>query len=289
MAAGYTTTTSLAELVPEITFAVDLIYQDPAIGEALVHKEDITGQKGTTVEFPFFTEVAASTGVGETGTPTSHQLDISMGTATVARRSVYVGLGDLTAVSANATPDDIGAAMVMAMKKAIDTSIFSVTTGTTNYATSAGSTNAAMSITYALNALNELEKNEVTDDLNAVLHPFQFKSIRSALTPVANDDGIAVTIASDMARNAMVSRMFGMNWFVTNRVSSATVDSTGDVYVGLVFAKKGIGYGFKWMYEQGIEPERDAANALTKLVLNWADTSLVIQASAVCELYSTSS
>ena len=287
MASGFTTTTSLAELIPEITERVDFIFQDRAIGQGLVTFKDISNQPGKIAEWPIYTEVAASTGASETATPTSHQMDISMATATVAKRSVYVGLGDLTAVSMADPVSSVAQAMGMAKAKAIDASIFNVIT-TTNYATSAGSTDQSMSITYALNALNALELNEVDTDIHCVLHPFQYKSIRSALTPVANDDGVSVGAANSMTNEAFVSRMLGMNWFVTNRVSSRTVDATANCYSGLVFSPRGVGYAYKTMFIDGLEIIR-SDEALSKMLLNWADTSAVIYSSGVCTLYSTSS
>ena len=289
MASGYSTTTSLTELVPEITREVDYIYQEASIGRRLVRYRDVSNEKGTVFEFPELTEVTASTGVSETGTPTSHQLDISMPYLTIARKSVYIGPSDLAMKAATITPEGIARAMIMAQDKAIDTLIFGVTTGTTNYATSAGSTDQSMSISYALAALVLLKKNEVSEIPNAVLHPHQYQYIRAGLTPVANDDGISVSIADAMSRDAYVGRAFGMNWFETNRVSSATVDATGNTYVGLVFAPSGIGYCFSWLYENGIELNRDPVNGLTQMVLNWADSAGVVKASGVCELYSTSS
>lgn len=289
MASGFTTTTSLAELIPEITLGVDYIFQHIDVGRSLVTYRDVSNQPGVTVEFPIYTEVAASTSPGETATPTSHQMDISMQSLTIAKRSVFVGLGDLTKKGMTDSPETVGRAMGMAMVKAIDASIFNVIS-TTNYATSAGSTDQNMSITYVLNGLNLLEVNEATieDGLHCVVHPRQYKTIRSALTPTANDDGVAVGIASDMAKNAMVSRAFGLNWFVTNRVSSRTVDATANCDSGLIFSPRGIGYAFSWLEENGIEGIR-SDEALTKLLLNWADSAGVIYASGVCTLYSTSS
>lgn len=287
MASGFTTTTSLAELIPEITLGVDYIFQNRAIGRLLATVKDISGQPGVTVEFPRFTEVAASTSVAETATPTSHQMDITMPTLTVARRSVYVGLGDLARASATAGPADIGEAMGMAMAKAVDTLIFGVLVATTNWTTGTGATNAGLTITNVLDGLNLLENNEIEGPIYCVVHPVQYKNIRNALTPVANDDAIAVGIADEVARNAFVSRAFGVDWFITNRISQGTVGTTGSLYNGLLFHRRGIGYAFKWMFEAGVEAERDAANAVTKLVLNWADSAGVIYDSAVCKLYST--
>ena len=286
MASGFTTTTSLTELVPEITREVDTIYQNASIGRQLVNYQDVTGERGTIFEFPELTEVVASTGVGETAAPTSHQLDITMPYLTIARKSVYVGPGDLAMKASNITPAAIARAMVKAQDKEIDTIIFGVTVGTTNFATSAGSTDQSMSISYALAGLVLLEKNEIDEIPNAVMHPQQYQYIRTGLTPVANDDAISVSIADVMSRDAYVGRAFGMNWFNTNRVSSGTVDTTDDVYNGLIFAPSAIGYCFSWLYENGIESVRDPVTAVTKLVLNWADSAGVIKASGVCEVNS---
>jgi hypothetical protein len=200
---------------------------------------------------------------------------------------VYVGLGDLTKKSMTDSPETIGRAMGMSMVKAIDTSIFNVIS-TTNYATSAGSTDQSMSITYALNGLNLLEVNEVEDTIHCVVHPVQYKGIRSALTPVANDDGIAVQSASEVTRGGFAGYMLGMNWFVTNRVSSRTVDATANCWSGLIFNPRGIGYAFSWLEENGVEMIRSTA-AVSELLLNWADSAGVVYSSGVCTLYSTSS
>lgn len=282
--AGFTATADVTELIPEITLGVDYIFQAGSLGRSLVNYKDVSNQPGNVVEFPYYTEVVASTSVAETSTPTSHQMNLTMASLTLAKRSVYVGLGDLAKKSMT-DPQSIGEAMGMAMVKAIDTSIFGVVT-TTNYATSAGSTNANMSITYALNGLNLLEVNEVEFPINCVVAPLQFKTIRSALTPVANDDGVSVGIASQMSQDGVVSKMFGMDWYVSPRVGTRTVDATASVTSGLIFAKKAIGYGFSWLYTAGVESIR-SDEALDKLLLNWADSAGIVNASGVCTLYST--
>lgn len=290
MAAGFTTTTALAELIPEITLNAAYIYQDKAIGRSLVSVEDITNRPGTTIEFPRWTEVAGSTGVSETGTPTSHSMDLTVPTLTIARRSVYVLLGDLAKKGATGnTASAIGEAMAMAMAKQDDTAIFNIVTGTTNWTTATGATDGAFAISYMLDGILLLEKNEVDDQLFGVVHPHQYDPIRDALTPVANDDGIAIPQAGEMVRRAFVSEMFGVQWFKTNRISSGTVSSTGNVYNGLLFSKRGIGYAFSWLDVPGVEFQRQAATAHYDMIINYADSAGVIYNSAVCKLYSTSS
>ena len=287
--AGITASTNLTELIPEITLESQFIYQNKAIGPQLVEVQDRNGLPGLTVEFPRFTEVTGSTGVAETGTPTSHQMDISMPTLTMARRSVYVILGDVVKkASAQQVVSKIGKAMGMAKAKQDDAAIFSVVTATTNWTTGTGVTNGDMAFGYILDGILLLEKNEVDEQLFGVFHPHQYDNIRDVLTPVANDDPIAIAQATEMVRNAFVSRMFGVQWFVTNRIGSGTVTSTGDVYNGLLFARSGVGYAWSWLETPNIEINRDAPGAQSGMVLNYIDSAGVIYASGVCKLYSTS-
>ena len=296
MAAGYTTTTSVAELIPEIALAVDYIYQDKSLGRLLVDYKDVTGQPGNIIEWHMFTEVSASTGVGETSAPASHAMDVSQKQLTAARRSVYVGPSDLAVASATGDlAQQIGTAMGMAMVKAIDASIFGVISGTTNYTTATGATDAAFSLGYAQDALLLLENNEVDDPIYAVVHPIQWDAIRAAFSPVMSATNAYTTghmvvpsgVGDEMIRSGK-GNFYGIDWFVSNRIGSSTQASTDDVRQGLMFAKKGIGYGFKWLAESGIEAQRAPDLGLTKLVLNWADTSGVVYSSAVALLYNTS-
>lgn len=291
MASGFTTSTSVAELVPEITEQVDYIFQNQSLGRALVTVKDVSSIPGKIVEFPEFTEVAASTAANETSTPDSHAMDLSMPYLTIAKRAVLVQLGDLANKSMSASAADIGYAMGMAMVKAIDTSIFGVIT-TTNYSTSAGATNAVLSFTHCLNALNKLEINEVDTLINLVVHPLQYATVRANLLPVAASTGtVDIKIpnpVSDAVALRGVSNAVGMNWYVSARVGTRTVDATASCYSGLVFSPKGIGFAFAWLYTPGIEVIR-GTEAVSNMILNWGDSAGVIKAAGVCTLYSSTS
>ena len=291
--AAYTTSTSVAELIPEITLAVDYIYQDQSLGRSLVNYQDITGQPGKTAEFPIFTEVVASTGVGETSAPASHEMDLAMATLTVARRAVYVGPSDLSVASATGNlAQQIGYGMGMAMVKAVDASIFGVVTATTNYSTGTGVTNGDLTLALVRDGVLLLEKNEVNDPIFAVVHPHQWDMIRATFMPVTTATTTTAITIGNVVSDAILSsgqgNFLGVNWFKSNRIGSGTVTATANCYNGLLFSKRGIGYAFKWMAESGVEADRAPDLGLTKLVLNWADSSGVVYSSAVAKLYSTS-
>ena len=288
MASGITGTTNVTELIPEITMEAEFVYQDKALGRSLARVEDISGQPGATVEFPIFTEVSGSNAPGETGTPASHQMDLTMPTLTVARRAVNIHLSDLSEISAQGNlVAQIGRAAGMAKVKQDDAQIFGVITGTTNWSTGTGATKASMSITYVLAGMNLLEANEVDADLVCVLHPKQYANIRAALTPIANDDGVAVGIADEMNKEGFVSRQYGLTWYKSNRIGQGTVSTATYLYKGLLFAKgEAIGYAKKSKIN-GIEPDRNAENALTKLIWNYFDSAGVIRSDAIVKLYSS--
>lgn len=286
--AGITASTNVTELIPEITLEAGFIYQDMAIGPQLVTTVDRNGLPGLTVEFPRWTEVAGSTGVAETGTPTSHQMDISMPTLTMARRSVYVIGGDV-AVSKSGQDiiSGIGQAMGMARAKQDDASIFGVVTGTTNWTTGTGATNAATSISFLLDGILLLELNEVDDPLYAVFHPVGMDEIRDELTPVASTTISGVEQANTALRDAFVPQLLGANIFKSNRISSGTVTATGNVYNSLLFSRRGIGYAWSWLLSGGVEVDRNAPGAQSGYILNYVDSAGVIYDSAVCKLYHT--
>jgi len=293
MAAGFTTSTTLTELIPEITRNVDLIYQDKSLGRALVSVYDITGQPGNVVEIPRLDEVASSTGVAETGTPTSHALDSGdMASLTCARRAVNVFAGDLAMESAVIDAGIIANAMGMAFVKAIDASIFGIVTATTNWTTGTGATDAALNLSHIQDGVNLLEKNEVDDQIYGVVHPHQWKSVRAVFSPVTvATNSTAITISNPISDSILTSGMgnfYGVDWFKSNRIGSGTVTATASVYNGLLFSKRGIGFAFKWLKVNGVEEQREAGEAATKLVLNWADSAGVAYGSAVAKLYSTS-
>lgn len=289
MAAGITTSTAITELIPEITLQAEFIYQDMALGPQLVQVQNRNGLPGLTVEFPRWTEVIGSTGVAETGTPTSHQMDLTMPTLTMARRSVYIIAGDV-AVSKSAQDIVSGAGNAMGMSKAKqdDASIFGIVSATTNWTTGTGVTNGALSISHVLDGILLLEKNEVDDMLFAVVHPHQYDNLRDEITPVASTTIAGVQQANEILQTSFISTLYGAQWFKTNRISSATVTATSDVYGGLLFARRGIGYAWSWLNQSGIEVDRNAPGAQSGLILNYVDTAGVIYDSAVCKLYSTS-
>jgi hypothetical protein len=288
MATGITASTNITELIPEITLEAGFIYQDRAIGPQLVTVIDRNGQAGLTVEVPRWTAVDGSTAVAETGTPSSHQMDIVMPTLTMARRSVYVIAGDVAVkASPQAIISSIGEAVGMARAKQDDAAIFGVVTGTTNWTTATGATNAATSISFLLDGILLLELNEVDDPLFAVYHPRGYDQIRDQLTPVASTTISGVEQGNIALRTAFVPQLLGANVFKTNRISSGTVNATANVYNSLLFAKRGIGYAWSWLMTNGIEVERDAPGAMNKVILNYIDSAAVVYDAAVLKLYHT--
>lgn len=286
--ANQTLATNIAELIPEITLEVQYINQNVALGRNLVTVQDVDGSIGNTVEFPRFTEVSGSTGPAEGTAPTYHTMDLSMPTATLGKRSVAIQLSGLAYRGAGSQiVSQIGRAMALAKAKQDDKAIFNIVTATTDWATSTGQTNAALTITNALAALLVLQQNEVTEPISFVTNAQGYNGIRTALTPVANDDGVsgASDVANEVMRNALASRAFGMNWYVTQRISSGTVNATTQVWNSLAFTKSGIGYAHAWSPAMmGVELQRNADTDTWDLIMNYYDSAIVAYASNVCKV-----
>lgn len=288
--ANQTLATNIAELIPEITLEAQYIYQNASLGRMLVHVEDVDGQEGNTVEFPAFTEVAGSISAGEGTAPTFHTMDLTMPTGTLGKRNVAVQVSGLAYRGAGSKiVSQIGKAMAMAKAKQDDVAIFNIVTGTTEWTTSTGATNAALTITSALAGLLLLQNNEVYETINCVTNANGYNGIRTALTPVANDDTAAsIGIVEDITRNGLASRAFGMDWYVTQRISSGTQTATTEVTNSLIFVKSGIGYAHAWSpANSGVELERSAAADTWDLIMNYYDTSIVANTKGVCKLYHT--
>ena len=143
-----------------------------------------------------------------------------------------------------------------------------------------------MTLTYVLNGINLLEVNEVDLPVNVVLAPVQYKGIRLGLTPVSNDDTVTGGLSDEIGKEGIVSRAFGANWYVSPRIGTRTVDVSASCNSGLIFDQKAIGFGFSWLYEAGVEGIR-SDEALTKMLLNWADSAGIVNASGVCTIYTT--
>lgn len=292
---AYTTTTTLTELIPEITEAAAFIYQDKAIAKSLIKYKDVSGEPGLTVEFPRFTEVAGDTAfTNDYDSPTSHAMDTSgMPTVTIARRSVFVLLPDTVKKAINGYDvAGIGKAMAMAQAKQDDAAIFGVVTGTTNWTTGTGATNAAFSLGYLKDGVLLLEENEVDDVLACVLHPKGVDAVRDELTAVTSDTTDSslhqTQQGSEMLRRGFVGELYGAEIFKSNRIGSGTVTATTEVYNSLLFPiGEGIGYAWSSLEVDGIEFERNAEAAATKMIINYMDSADVVYASAVCKLYHT--
>jgi len=280
---------AITELIPEITLEAQYIYQNAALGRQLVHVEDVDGIEGVTVEFPAFTAVTGSASPAEGTEPTAHTLDLTMPTATIAKRSVFIQLSGLAIKGAGSRiTGQIGRAMAMAKAKQDDAQIFGIVTATTNWGTQAGQTNGALTITNALAGLLLIQTNEVYEPINCVVDANGYDGIRLGLTPVANDDGISNPTANEVIANGMASRAFGMNWYVTERISSGTVTATASVTNGLIFVQSGIGYAHAWSpASTGVEMERLASTDTWNLIMNYYDSAIVANTKGVVKLYYT--
>jgi len=262
-----------------------MIYQNAAIGRGLVNYQEHPGE-GVIVEFPVFDEVSGSASPGEGTEPTAQTLNVTMPTATMAKRSVFVQLSGLAIKGAGSKiVSQIGATMGMAKAKQDDAQIFSIVTATTDFSSSVGATNTAMSITVALAGLLLIQQAEVAETINCVVDANGYNDIRTGLLPVANDDTITGALTDTVSINGLASRAYGMNWYVTERIGSGTVDATTEVTNGLIFVKSAIGYAHAWSPgNNGLEIDRIASSDVSNLILNYYDSAIVTKPTGIVKV-----
>lgn len=277
-----TETSSLGKLIPsEVVQEARLAFQKDAEILPLINVADLSGKPGKTVDFPIHTTVAiTSPGNETTDVTTNSVIQPTFATLTLRRQTARVDVSDLAqeSVSGEAPSVTAGRLIGKARIKAVETHVLA--NMTTNYTSSVGATNStAITPENILSALLTLKKNEANENLVLAIHPQQEYHLLDdiVVTSLSKSD------LSDVGQSAMVDgglskkSLFGFTVVPTMRVSTGT--NTNDIYLGMAFNGKELGYGVKNI-PPAIEFQRDASSALSEVVMNYYDSSGRIRAAA---------
>lgn len=279
-----TTVSTLGKLVPtEVLQEARLAFQKNAEILPLVNVSDISGGPGATADFPIHTTVAITVpGSETTDVTTNSAIQPTFATLTVSRRTARVDVSDLSqaANSSGSLSELAGRLIGNARIKKVEGDILA--NMTTNYTSSVGATDStALTPENVLSALLTLKANEADSNLVLALHVKQEHLLL---------DDIVVTSSSDSDRSAIgqsamsdgglrKKQLFGFTVVPTVRVSTGT--DTNDIYLGMAFNGKELGYAVKNIGANGgLEIERDASKALNEVVMNYYDSSGRIRAAA---------
>jgi len=247
--AGETTSTTVTEVIRQAAYAQSVLYFSTKPGVTdFVTKIDLTGQETLTGRFPIYDAVTATAIAENTDFTTNSAIDTS-GTVdvTVSEHAIRF---IITAMSLNASVDEmarpiattsglantanqqgttVGAMAAEALQTRQDKD---VTALFASFDSSTGSNSGAITTTLFQSAITTLDSNNIPSlPRVAVLHPFQWGSLRVAFTNAAT---YGMQVGEDVVRRGVTAQVLGVDIFTTGNVGTATV-STSTVYAAAIF------------------------------------------------------
>ncbi len=273
-----TTTTTITELVRQAAYARGVLYFSTKPGVSrLVAKKDISGEPSLTARFPIYDSVTATAIAENTDFTTNSAVDTTGSVdVTVSEHAIRFIVTNLSlgasvedilggnpsptvAASAKAEGGVVGEMISEALQTRQDkdiTALFSA------FDSSTGSNTGAITTTLFQAAITTLDSNNIPSlPRVAVLHPFQWGSLRTAFTNVATYGG---TVGEDVVKRGVTATALGVDIFATGNVGTATVSSS-TVYAGAMFHPSAIALATKGPLPE-IASEYDASLRAVEVV-----------------------
>lgn len=246
--ANETTSTTVTEAIRQAAYAESVLYFGTRPGVTnFVTKMDLTGQETLTGRFLIYDSVTATAIAENTDFTTNSAVDTSGSVdVTVSEHAVRF---IVTALSLGASVDELARTNIstslaaaaaqqgtivgqMAAESIQARQDKDVTALFASFDSSTGSNTGALTTTLFQAAITTLDANNIPSlPRVAVLHPFQWGSIRTALTNVAT---YGASVGENVVRNGVTANVLGVDIFTTGNVGTATVSSS-TVYAAAVF------------------------------------------------------
>jgi hypothetical protein len=246
--ASETTSTTVTEAIRTAAYAKSALYFSTKPGVTnFVTFQDITGQETLAARFLIYDAVTATAIAENTDFTTNSAIDTSgFVDVTVSEHAVRF---IITALSLGATVDQLaqsnasqsllasasqqGTIVGQMCAEAIQTrQDKDVTALFASFDSSTGSNTGAITTTLFQSAITTLDSNNIPSlPRVAVLHPFQWGSLRVAFTNAAT---YGTAVGEDVVRKGITAQVLGVDIFTTGNVGTATVSSS-TVYAGAMF------------------------------------------------------
>lgn len=276
--ANETTTTTLTELVRQAAYAKGVLYFSTRPGVSnFVAKMDITGQPTLTARFPIYDSVTATAIAENTDFTTNSAVDSSGSVdVTVSEHAIRFIITNLTL---NATVEDVlspvpspalaaaaqaqGGIVGEMIAEAIQTrQDKDITALFASFDSSTGSNTGAITTTLFQTAITTIDSNNIPSlPRIAVLHPFQWGSLRVAFTNAAT---YGTQVGEDVVRKGITAQVLGVDIFATGNVGTATVSSS-TVFAAAMFHPSAVALASKGMLPE-IASEYDASLRAVEVV-----------------------
>jgi N4-gp56 family major capsid protein len=229
------TTTTLNDLLPQITAEAMFVANERSIMRGLVKNYSIPAGSGKTITVPRYpVQSAAAVTEGDEVSNTAVATDgVTLTVSTVAIRTLVTDL--VRASAASNVVADLGRLFGEAIAKKMDQDLLALFSG---FGTGVGGASTAMSAALVAQAVARLRANAVPSDaLAAVVHPYVAYDLKKDLTNTFANPNAGV-IQNEAMQMGYVGSLFGVPVFESSNI--ADTGTAGD-YVGAVFHRDALG------------------------------------------------
>jgi len=252
--ANETLLTNIAGLVPDIKAETLFILQNNAGILETVRMKDISGQPGSTVDFPIYGQVASSYVTSKTeGTAvtTNKQITNAATQALVAEKFIATFISKLAMDSAMG---DLVADTSKLFASAIAAKLEDDIVGLYgSFATTLAGAGTTLTIDHIFQGKSNMFANKADNNrIYGVVSPKQYwgaKGLRAIIVDADADSGM---LGEEMKNKGFVSDAFGMKWYISNEIDE-NVASGGDA-AGAIYAHGAIGVGTKGLFDVWTDP-----------------------------------
>jgi N4-gp56 family major capsid protein len=245
------TTTTLNDLLPQITAEAMFVANERSIMRGLVKNYAIPAGQGKTITVPIYpTQSAAVVTEGNEVSDTNVSTDgVTLTVQTVAIRTLLTDLARVS--SASNVVADMGRLFGEAIAKKMDQDLLALFA---SFATGVGGASTAMSASLVAQAVARLRASSVPSDaLACVVHPFVAYDLKKDLTNTFANPNAGV-IQNEAMSMGYVGTLFGVPVFESANI--ANTGTAGD-YVGAVFHRDALGLAM--VNDISIETQRRAS------------------------------
>ena len=245
------TTSTLNDLLPQITAEAMFVANERSIMRGLVKNYALAAGQGKTITVPRYpAQNAAAVTEGDEVSNTAVSTDgVTLTVSTVGIRTLVTDLARASAAS-NVVAD-LGRLFGEAIAKKIDQDLLALFSGFSN---GVGGASTAMSAALVAQAVAKLRANAVPGDaLACVVHPYVAYDLKANLTNTFANPNAGI-IQNEAMAAGYVGTLFGVPVFESSNI--ADTGTAGD-YVGAVFHRDALGLAM--IGDINIETQRRAS------------------------------
>ena len=262
--ADETTMTTATELIR--TEAINLVILDTLystmVVAPLILNDECPGDTNT-MQYPVWNDVSASVATpGEATDLANTAMDPTATTISPTEKGIMTTVTDMVVKSSPASLNGIARQLGRAIGVKIDTDICALFAAL-NGAVAVGTTTADMTVSVLLDAIYQLELDDVPAPYHCVLHPLQKEDMLTDLISSGSSPIWGGDLGNKIVSRGALDGMFGIDRFVTS-TNVPTANTAAD-RAGALFNPEAMAIVWKWRTKT--ELQRDASLRATEVVV----------------------